>query len=157
MKGEKMLRRRNGVLLGSLGILAASSALAIVLATGGSQARQLGKFAAGDPTASRTDTPGEGPVGGYDAYLSAARTYPANEIPPSVVQNARATFEKIAKSGDPSNGNNHWHRYGPQQNAIQPGVLSFSGATTPTASRTTALVIAPTCNPGNCRVWAGVS
>jgi hypothetical protein len=127
------------------------------LAAGGSQSRPLGKFAAGDPTESRMDTPGEGPVGGYDAYLSAARTYPANEIPPSVVQNARATFEKIAKSGDPSGGNNHWQRYGPQQNSIQPGVLSFSGATTATASRVTALVIAPTCAPGNCRLWAGVS
>src|SRR5437867_1175630 len=154
-----MLSRRKGVLFGAAGILAASSALAIVLATGGSQSRQLAKFATGEPyaAASPADSPGEGPVGGYEAYLSAARTYPANEIPPSVVQNARATFEKIAKSGDPSNGNNHWRRYGPQQNAIQPGVLSFSGATNTTASRTTAIVIAPTCTPGNCRLWAGVS
>src|SRR5207253_10503704 len=102
-------------------------------------------------------SPGEGPIGGFDAYLSAERTYPAEEIPPSVVQNARATFEKIAKSGDPSNGNNHWRAYGPQQNSIQPGVLAFSGATNATASRVTALVVAPTCTPGNCRLWVGVS
>ena len=77
-------------------------------------------------------------------------------IPQSFVQNAKATFEKIAKQGDPQ-GNNHWNPYGPLQNAIQPGVLSFSGATTATATRITALVVAPTCVPGNCRLWAGAA
>src|SRR5437870_9682763 len=154
-----MLRRRNAVLVGTAGMLAVASVVAFVLATGGSQPTKLAKFASGDPdaAASLANSPGEGPIGGFDAYLSAARTYPANEIPPSVVQNARATFEKIAKSGDPSNGNNHWQRYGPRQNSIQPGVLSFSGATNATASRVTALVVAPTCTPGNCRLCVGVS
>jgi hypothetical protein len=73
-----------------------------------------------------------------------------------MVQNARNTFNKIATQGDP-NGNNHWNSYGPIKNSIQPGVLSFSGATTPTASRDTALVIAPTCVPGNCRLWVGTA
>src|SRR5438876_6272594 len=100
--------------------------------------------------------PGEGPVGAYEAYKSAARTYPADVIPPSMVQNAKNTFLKIAKQGDPSS-NNHWLSYGPLQNSIQPGVLSFSGATTATASRDTALVIAPTCVPGNCRLWVGTA
>src|SRR4029077_20398612 len=40
--------------------------------------------------------PGEGPASGYEAYKSAARTYPANVIPPSMVQNARNTFNRIA-------------------------------------------------------------
>src|SRR5947208_9598902 len=112
--------------------------------------------------------PAEGPVGGYEAYKSAARTYPANVIPPSMVQNAKKTFEKIAKqsalnsnnaasSNNASDSNNHWQSYGPIQNSVQPGVLSFSGATTPTASRDTALVIAPTCVPGNCRLWVGTA
>src|SRR5215469_12394437 len=55
---------------------------------------------AGDPDAvlrSARTIPAEGPVGGYEAYKSAARTYPANVIPPSMVQNAKKTFEKIAK------------------------------------------------------------
>jgi hypothetical protein len=122
-----------------------------------SQDRPATAKIAGDPdtasTSART-TPGEGPIGGYEAYKSATRTYPANVIPPSMVQNAKNTFNKIATQGDP-NGNNHWLSYGPIQNSIQPGVLSFSGATTPTASRDTALVIAPTCVPGNCRLWVG--
>src|SRR5437667_3376795 len=114
---------------------------------------------AGDPDAvsiSAHTRPSEGPVGGYEAYKSAARTYPANVIPPSMVQNAKDTFLKIAKQGDPKN-NNFWLSYGPLQNSIQPGVLSFSGATNTTASRDPVLVIAPTCVPGNCRLWVGTS
>ena len=100
--------------------------------------------------------PSEGPAGGYEAYKSAARTYPANEIPPSLVLNAKNTFSRIAAQGDPGN-NNHWQAYGPIQHSIQPGVLSFSGATTPTASRDPVLVIAPTCVAGNCRLWVGTA
>src|SRR5205823_1952129 len=106
-----------------------------------------------ESTSART-TPGEGRIGGYEAYKSATRTYPANVIPVSMVQNAKKTFEKIAKqsalSSNTNNAptsNNVWQSYGPIQNSVQPGVLSFSGATTPTASRDTALVIAPTCVP----------
>src|SRR5438477_5749736 len=130
-----------------------------------SQDREAKGKIAGDPDAvlrsSRT-TPGEGPVGGYEAYKSAARTYPANVIPPSIVQNAKKTFEKIAKQSATQTAtqaaptsNNVWQSYGPIQTSVQPGVLSFSGATNATASRDTALVIAPTCVPGNCRLWVG--
>ena len=61
--------------------------------------------------------PGEGPARGYEAYKSAARTYPANVIPPSMVQNAKNTFNRIAAQGDPGN-NNHWQAYGALQTAI---------------------------------------
>src|SRR5437667_7955441 len=100
--------------------------------------------------------PGEGPIGGYEAYKSATRTYPANVIPPSMVQNAKNTFLNIAKQGDPKN-NNFWLSYGPLQNSIQPGVLAFSAATDSTASRDTALDIAPTCVPGKCPIWAATA
>jgi hypothetical protein len=100
--------------------------------------------------------PSEGPIGGYEAYKSAARTYPANVIPPSMVENAKKTFFKILKQGDPKN-NNFWMPYGPVQNAIEPGVLAFTGKTDTTASRVTALVIARTCVPGNCRLWVGAA
>src|SRR5438094_5825631 len=114
-----------------------------------------------ESTSART-TPGEGPIGGYEAYKSATRTYPANVIPPSMVQNAKKTFNKIAtqtaaSSSNTSTSNNHWQSYGPLQNSVQPGVLSFSGATTATASRDTALVIAPTCSPWNWQLWCGTS
>src|SRR5437667_1541381 len=118
---------------------------------------------AGEPDAvmrSARTIPGEGPVGGYEAYKSAARTYPANVIPPSVVQNAKKTFEKIATQTATQaapTSNNVWQSYGPIQNAIEPGVLSFSGATDATAGRDTALGIAPTCVPGNCRLGIGTA
>jgi hypothetical protein len=130
-----------------------------------SQDRLVISKIAGDPDAGSTrarTTPGEGPIGGYEAYKSATRTYPANVIPASMVQNAKKTFNKIATqtaqiSNTSLTGNNHWQSYGPIQTSVQPGVLSFSGATTPTASRDTALVIAPTCVPGNCRLWVGTA
>src|SRR5881394_1632514 len=159
-------------------LLSAGAAMAFVaggdkLVTIGSPSSQLsqdreakGKIA-GDPDAvlrnART-TPGEAPPTGYEAYKSATRTYPANVIPVSMVKNAKKTFEKIAKqsalSSNTNNAptsNNVWQSYGPIQNSVQPGVLSFSGATTPTASRDTALVIAPTCVSGNCRLWVGTA
>src|SRR5919198_5586521 len=155
-----MPRKMNAIRLGVLGCLV-TAAIAIPLALTGGAATKDGmstaKLASGpDAASTEADSPGEGPIGGYEAYLSAAKTYPANVIPPAVVQNAKATFNKIAKQGDPQ-GNNHWNSYGPQQNSIQPGVLSFSGATTPTASRDTALVVASTCVPGNCRLWVGTA
>src|SRR5437667_1008772 len=88
-----------------------------------------------ESTSART-TPGEGPIGGYEAYKSATRTYPANVIPVSMVQNAKKTFDKIATQTATQTAtqaaptsNNVWQSYGPLQNSIEPGVLSFSGAT----------------------------
>src|SRR6476646_3811064 len=100
----------------------------------------------GDPDAGSTSartTPGEGPINGYEAYKSAVRTYPANVIPVSMVQNAKNTFNKIALQGDPGN-NNHWRAYGPIQHSIQPGVLSFSVADASLKKKDTVPVIAPT-------------
>ncbi|TMP97884.1 MAG: hypothetical protein E6L09_12560, partial [Verrucomicrobia bacterium] len=124
-----------------------------------SQDREAKGKMAGDPDAvlrSARTIPSEGPVGGYEAYKSAARTYPANVIPPRMVQNAKNTFNRIAAHGDPQ-GNNHWQPYGALQNAIEPGVLAFTGKTDTTATRSPALVIAPTCVPGNCRLWVGAA
>src|SRR5512140_81011 len=117
---------RNRVLLNlriatAVTLTSAAAAMAFVasgdrLVTVGSPSSQVsqdleakGKMA-GDPDAvlrSARTIPSEGPIGGYEAYKSATRTYPANVIPPSMVQNARNTFNKIAKQGDPGN-NNHW-------------------------------------------------
>ena len=160
------IRRRHRLLLGTLVIPAAVLA-ALMLAFSGSTGRagdktiKGGKFAlsGGDPDATSATKPGLG-VDAAEAYLSAERTYPANVIPTSVVQNAEATFNKISGQNDPrglAGKFGHWDQYGPRENAIQPGVLSFSGATTPTASRITALVISPKCTPGQCRLWAGVA
>jgi hypothetical protein len=142
----------------------------VTVGNGSQQDRAVTIKVAGHPEAafaafrSARAIPGEGPAGGYEAYKSAARTYPANVIPPSMVQNAKNTFNKIATqtfqmmaTQSNSTVNNLWQSYGPLQNSIEPGVLSFSGATDATASRDTALVVAPKCVPGNCRLWVGTS
>ena len=125
----------------------------------------VSKFAGGDPdmvqTATSETTPGEGPIGGWEAYLAASRTYPADVIPPAVVATAKAKFEKIAaadaKTGDPKGKGHKWNFFGPMQDAVQPGVTSFSGATNSTASRVTAMVVSPDCSTAQCRLWVGVS
>jgi hypothetical protein len=152
-----MLRSRRKSLLVGAGVLLVLG-LSLFVAFGQSGSSHAGPVAklGGDPDAGLTqaDTPGEGPIDQAEAYFSAIRTYPANQIPPTISHAAKQTFDAIARKG--AAGNNHWSAYGPD-NAIQPGVLAFSGATNSTASRVTAMVIAPTCTPGNCRMWVGVS
>jgi hypothetical protein len=159
-----MLRRRHRVLLGAV-VIPAAVVLALVLSFSGGAAQDkamsAGKYATssgGDPDAQgAAATPGLGPAAA-EAYESAARTYPANVIPTSFVANAEATFEQIANQSRGSrDGGGDWQQYGPKTNAFQPGVLAFSGANNTTASRTTAMVIAPTCKPGRCRLWVGTS
>jgi hypothetical protein len=134
----------------------------------------FGKWAAGDPDqagsgasedgGSYEATVGEGPLGGLEAYLSAQRTYPADEIPPTLPLQAGATFEKIAAkdaaTGDPKAKGHKWSLFGPTTDATQPGVTAFSGSTNNTASRVTSILVSPDCGAAGtqaCRLWAGVS
>ena len=125
----------------------------------------VSKFAGGDPdmvqSANSETTPGEGPAGGWDAYLAAARAYPANDIPPAIATKVRATFDRIAddddKHGDPGGKGRKWKFFGPTQAGIQPGVTAFSGATNATASRVTAMLVDPDCSAKKCRIWVGAS
>jgi hypothetical protein len=155
------MRRRTYGVIGGVAAISAIAAVALAVSTGSSiHPAFTSKLAGGDPDAAHA-SPGEGPIGGWDAYLAAARAYPADQIPPSLAENAKATFTKIAKAdkikGDPKGKGASWEQVGPQVHATQPGVLSFSGATNNTASRTTALVVSPACGTQGCRVWAGVS
>ena len=148
---------------------AAGLVLAVALLAGafrgGGHAGFTSKFAGGEreaaASASSGTVVGEGPLGGWEAYLAAARTYPANEIPPAVAERAEATFEKIAakdaKNGDPGGKGHKWKLYGPTEDATQPGVTAFSGATNSTASRVTAIAVSPDCDAKHCRLWVGVS
>jgi hypothetical protein len=164
-----MTRTRTSVLGATFILLAGALALTLVLlagrSSGGNQLNiKIGANLSGP--SSKEAKAGEGPVGGYEAYLSASRTYPAAAIPPAVVARAKATFNRIAKRDArlvkshgrrflDSGGN--WKQYGPQKYALQPGVTSFSGATNVTASRITTLVADPDCSARSCRIWAGAS
>jgi hypothetical protein len=172
-----MTRRRTGALTAALLLLAGSVAITLVLVAARSSGdTQLApKFGAAGVTskeapageASQQTRVGEGRVDGYEAYRSAARTYPANVIPSRVVKRAKLTFSRIAKRdarlarlrarrGFQAHGPK-WHLYGPTKYAFQPGVTSFSGAANMTASRTVALVADPDCSAHSCRLWAGTS
>jgi hypothetical protein len=78
------------------------------------------------------------------------------DAPREVQANALAPLVNPGQPGTNDN-NNSWQAYAPLSTALEPGVLSFSGATDSTASRVTAMVVAPTCKPGNCKLWAGVA
>jgi len=155
-----MLRTRYRLLVGAV-VIPAALLLALMLgfsgSAGGDRTAAFLKGGGGEPDAeTAAATPGLGPAAA-EAYWSAERTYPATSIPPAVVKNAAVTFDRIARGDDQKGGNRRWKQYGPQVNAVEPGVLSFSGATNATASRTTALVVAPTCTRERCSVWVGVS
>src|SRR3954451_17464610 len=160
-----MQRRKHRIILvvGVFALLAATAAIAAAFSTGSSE-RHVSKFNGGDPDArvnSSGTIVGEGPLGGFEAYLSASRTYPADVIPPSVAARAEATFEKIAgkdaKTGDPGGKGHKWKLYGPTDDAFQPGVNAFSGAANSTASRITAIAVSPDCDAKHCRVWVGAA
>jgi hypothetical protein len=168
-----MTRTRTTALTGTLFLLAVAVALTLVFLTGrssgGNQVQlRLGAGSAG--LMNKEGTVGEGRVGGFEAYRSAARTYPANTIPPAILARAKATFRRIAKRDARLRANlraRHvrtflsdgpkWSLYGPRKDAVEPGVIAFSGATNVTASRTVALVADPDCSARRCRVWAGTS
>src|SRR5262245_3937435 len=165
--GGSMVRRRHGVILAVVGVLiVAVIAFALGVGTNGSGST-ASKRGAGDPEGlehlSSVAGPGEGPLGGYEAEKAAQLTYPANVIPLAVSAKAEATFDKLknasggSASASSSNGNGVWQQYGPESIAFEPGVLAFSGADNATATRTPALLIAPSCTPGDCRMWAGAS
>jgi hypothetical protein len=165
-----MKSRKVFVLLTTLIILISIGIFVVLkagLPGGKGQQTHVGKFAGGDPDQqqSAATTPGEGPAGGFEAYLAAERTYPADEIPPTVSAQAGVTFAAIAaqdaQTGDPNSKGHKWSLVGPLDLATQPGVTAFSGATNNTASRDTALLVDPGCGANGsgaaCRVWVGSS
>jgi hypothetical protein len=153
-----MTKTRTGVLTATFFLLAGSLALFLVLYARDSAGSGPGFVPKLVPGENATESAGEGPLGGYEAYLAASRTYPANVIPPRVADNAEATFEAIAakdaKKGDPKGRGHKWKLYGPRVAAVQPGVTAFTGATNQTASRMSAIAVSPDCKTNHCRVWA---
>ncbi len=162
--GGEMTRVRVGALT-AVFVLAIGLTLFLVLLAG----RSTGPGAAITPKAGGSEEAAEAKAGlgpnSYEGYLSAMRTYPAKSIAPAIVQRAKRTFGRIEKADSRRVRRGHtflwdsnkWKQFGPRVNATQPGVISFSGATNNTASRTVQLVADPDCKWNRCRVWAGVS
>jgi len=164
-----MTRTRTGVVTASFFLLAAAVALTLVLLAGKSSGPGLGIIpkageanAAGESNAAEVVR--EGPTS-FEQWRAQTRTYPAKAIPTKVVARARATFNRIAARDARRLAHarrlqmdgHKWKLYGPTENATEPGVISFSGATNNTASRVTTMVADPDCKANHCRLWAGVS
>ncbi len=163
-RGEIMTRARPTV-LAAIFLLAGAVALGLVMLTKGSSSS--GAVFTGKPASeSAAEKPGLGP-NSYEAYLQAARAYPANTVPVGVTKRAKATFSKIARADARALkragrrhllwNNGEWKLFGPRVNAVQPGVTSFAGSEDTTASRVTALIADPDCTARRCRLWTGVS
>ena len=165
-----MTRTRTGVVSAAFFLLAAAVALTLVLLAGKSSGSVPGftSKAGGEAgevgNENAAEVVREGPTS-FEQWRAASRTYPAKAIPTKVVARAQATFNRIA-ARDVTRlkharrlliDGHKWKLYGPTENATEPGVISFSGATNNTASRVTTLVADPDCNANHCRLWAGVS
>src|SRR4051812_46628276 len=90
--------------LSAAGLVVAAAATAFAIGAASDRSifvDRAAKPAAGDPDAiaGARQGLGEGPVGGWEAYKAASRTYPADVISPAVVETARTTFDKIGKAG----------------------------------------------------------
>jgi hypothetical protein len=157
------MRGRAFVALSAIAAVAAFAFVSHAVFSGGSKAHkvQASKFATDPDANSASATAGEGPAGGVDAYLAAADAYPASTVTPDQVQKAEDTFASIASRGGRgfnSAGGKKWEQVAPKENAIEPGVLAFTGDTNTTASRTTALAVDPDCKAkGSCRIWIGAA
>lgn len=146
------------------GIAVLAAALAVLLAgalrSSSSDAQRAGnpyaakdeaELKAGEPNEARDA--GEGP-GALEEQLYAQRAYPATEIPWAATLAAQQAWSTIQARGNAGAG--QWSLIGPST-ARYPSVLTFSGQAYVTSGRITALAIAPSCSPGNCRVWLGAA
>ena len=103
----------------------------------------------------------EGP-GSAEEQEFAALAYPDTDVSLAKLQAMRAAGAALKgkfPKGKGSNGS--WVSVGPS-NALYPATqfrnsLSYVPAEYSAGGRTTSLAIAPTCKPGNCRLWLGVA
>ena len=88
-----------------------------------------------------------------------ARVYPDNDIPLARLEGARSAASRLAQKGFPKGKGRPgtWVTVGPSQ-ALYPftqfrNSFGYVPNTYVASGRTTAIAIAPTCEPGNCRIW----
>ena len=94
-----------------------------------------------------------------DAYDFVARAYPDTDIPLARLDGARSAADHVAKKGFPTGKGRPgtWVTVGPSQ-ALYPftefrNSFSYVPNAYVASGRATAIAIAPTCVPGNCRMW----
>jgi hypothetical protein len=98
-----------------------------------------------------------GPGGADEAYLQAL-AYPGTDIPLAQMTTARSAAS-IAKGRTPTHASGGWVSIGPSTALYPFSPLRTLSLYVPNAyvaaGRVTSLALAPTCQPGNCRLWVG--
>lgn len=91
------------------------------------------------------------------------RAYPKRDIPVRATRNAIAGFRQFSDRAIRERafaplgvGPSAWELIGPSV-ANVPDILTFTGTEYVTSGRITALAIAPSCDPGNCRLYVGAA
>ena len=94
---------------------------------------------------------------------SARRALPTGVLPAGAEKAAHSTWQQYGEHEDGSDGDENdenrsfvWKLIGPS-GGTQPGILSFSGATSHMSGRVTALAITPECTPSRCRLWVAAA
>jgi hypothetical protein len=105
----------------------------------------------------------KGPLGAALQKFS-LRAYPAADVPSEATLNAIASFKQLKARGvsAPLASTNtlsalgEWQLIGPSS-AVDPAILTFSGAQFITSGRITALALAPTCTTTQCRIYVAAA
>ena len=162
-------RRRHGIAALAVALVAAIAAIAGLALSGSSASEAV----AGDPefpTAlsqhlrsipGNGGEPNEGP-GSYEEQQFTALAYPAADIPQAALAGAKsAAAGKKGKFGTGKGQKGQWISVGPTEALYPATELRSSFSYVPNAyvagGRTTVLAIAPTCKPGQCRLWAAAA
>ena len=107
----------------------------------------------------------KGPLGAALQKFS-LRAYPAADVPSEATSNAIAAFKHLKARGAAARLSSNaptalaalgeWQLIGPSS-AVEPAILTFSGAQFITSGRITALAIAPTCTTTQCRIFVAAA
>ncbi len=92
-----------------------------------------------------------------EQYLN--RALPNTTISLQQAQKANQSFGEVQNKGNEhgdQNGNGGWQLIGPTVGNV-PAPVTYTGRATTDSGRVTSLAIAPTCVPGNCRLYVGAA
>lgn len=147
---------RPAVVVGLVVIVAALVAVTLGVGRGSLEAAKPAKLSLDPDMLSKQSLPAvkRTPLG--DPTLAAlqelaARAYPASSVTQQEIKGARDFFNGSIKARGAA-GNGSWQLAGPDTATVAP-FLNRTSASYVTSGRVTAEAIAPTCAPGNCRLW----
>jgi len=148
----RLLSRLTAIAAGS--VLVSAVAMTSQPASGAISGRSLSQDVLGKGEAGRDTSPFTAAQEQYDN-----RALPSAFIPTDQVVKARDSFRLVKAKGvqhGTVTGSGGWQLIGPTGNVV-PAPVTYTGRATSDSGRVTALAIAPTCAPRNCRLWVGAA